>query len=46
MPEMKGLMPDLEGKTVLDIGCGMGHLIAHMLKLHLNILQELMSHLI
>ena len=34
MPEMKRLMPDLNGKTVLDIGCGMGHLIAHMLKLH------------
>ncbi|MEB7414653.1 class I SAM-dependent methyltransferase [Mammaliicoccus sciuri] len=34
MPEMKRLMPDLNGKTVLDIGCGMGHLIAYMLKLH------------
>lgn len=34
MPEMKRLMPNLEGKTVLDIGCGMGHLIKHMLKLH------------
>lgn len=34
MPEIKRLMPDIEGKTVLDIGCGMGHLIAHMLKLN------------
>lgn len=24
-PAMKKLLPDLQGKTVLDIGCGYGH---------------------
>ncbi|MFC3418996.1 class I SAM-dependent methyltransferase [Salinicoccus hispanicus] len=31
MPEMKRALPHLENKTILDIGCGLGHLIAHML---------------
>ncbi|WP_411842792.1 class I SAM-dependent methyltransferase [Salinicoccus sp. HZC-1] len=32
MPEMKRSLPYLTGKSVLDIGCGMGHLMEHMLK--------------
>lgn len=31
MPEMKRLMPNLLGMTILDIGCGMGNLITYML---------------
>nr|WP_263314115.1 class I SAM-dependent methyltransferase [Mammaliicoccus sp. Marseille-Q6498] len=31
LPEMKRLMPDLEGKNILDVGCGMGNLIEYML---------------
>ncbi|MCG1009749.1 methyltransferase domain-containing protein [Salinicoccus sp. ID82-1] len=31
MPEMKRALPDLENRTILDIGCGLGHLIEHML---------------
>lgn len=30
MPEMKRNLPDLKNKAILDIGCGMGHLIEHM----------------
>lgn len=32
MPEMKRNLPDLENKSILDVGCGMGHLIEHILK--------------
>lgn len=32
MPEMKRCLPNLKGKTILDIGCGMGQFINHMLK--------------
>ncbi|GAB3057131.1 class I SAM-dependent methyltransferase [Salinicoccus sesuvii] len=31
MPEMKRALPDLDNKTILDIGCGLGHLISYML---------------
>ncbi|WP_239734332.1 class I SAM-dependent methyltransferase [Mammaliicoccus sp. G-M28] len=36
MPEMKRLMPDLFGKQILDIGCGMGNLINYMLTYNPN----------
>lgn len=32
MPEMKRNLPNLENKSILDVGCGMGHLIEHILK--------------
>ncbi|WP_414052618.1 class I SAM-dependent methyltransferase [Macrococcus animalis] len=34
MPVMKAELPDIEGKTVLDIGCGMGKFIQYMLDMN------------
>ncbi|MFC6291533.1 class I SAM-dependent methyltransferase [Macrococcus epidermidis] len=34
MPVMKEELPDIKGKTVLDIGCGMGKFIQYMLELN------------
>lgn len=32
MPELKRNLPELKNKSILDIGCGMGHLIEHMME--------------
>ncbi|MCE4957130.1 methyltransferase domain-containing protein [Macrococcus caseolyticus] len=34
MPVMKAELPTIEGKTVLDIGCGMGKFIQYMLEMN------------
>lgn len=34
MPVMKEELPDIKGKKVLDIGCGMGYFIQYMLELN------------